>query len=78
VEAVTELIKSREQELDLASQLERLQLPDTEAMEWRDRRPAGTSKPVDSDDSDQVRASFSFLAGCRSIEADTSYSFRQH
>jgi hypothetical protein len=52
---VTELIRSREQELDLASRLERLQLPDTEAMEWRGRRPvAPNSQPVDSDDSDQV------------------------
>jgi hypothetical protein len=37
VEAVTELIKSREQELELASQLERLQLPGMEAMEYRGR-----------------------------------------
>jgi hypothetical protein len=38
VKAATELIKSTEQELGLANFLERLQLPDSEAVEWRGSR----------------------------------------
>ena len=50
---MSQLIRGQEQELELASQLERLKLPDTDAMEWK--RPAGSSRQrVDSDDSDQV------------------------
>jgi hypothetical protein len=48
-------IQRREQELELASQLQRLQLlPDTQAMEWRQRPATAAAQPLDSDDSDQV------------------------
>ena len=63
---MSQLIRGQEQELELASQLERLKLPDTDAMEWK--RPAGSSRQrVDSDDSDQVirrcRLACAFVTG---------------
>jgi hypothetical protein len=52
VAAVRQLIYAREQEVDLATQLQRLQLPaDAEAVEWNS---SSSRQPLDSDDSDQV------------------------
>ncbi len=53
VAAVRQLIYAREQEVDLATQLQRLQLPaDAEAVEWNTN--SSSRQPLDSDDSDQV------------------------
>jgi len=54
VAAVRQMIYAREQEVDLATQLQRLQLPaDAEAVEWN-THSRSNRKPLDSDDSDQV------------------------
>ena len=67
--AVRQLIHAREQEVDLAGQLERLHLPpDAESVEWNS---TSTRQPLDSDDSDEVCSSQGF--GSTSISSGSRF-----
>ncbi len=71
-----QLIYAREQEVDLATQLQRLQLPaDAEAVEWNTN--SSSRQPLDSDDSDQVSntvAALQLPADAEAVEWNTNSS----